>query len=33
MEFWQWVMLFTAVLINTAVNVYRLYDYQRRNKR
>jgi hypothetical protein len=25
MEMWQWVMLFSAVAINTAANVFRLY--------
>ena len=25
MELWQWVLLFGAVSINTAVNIWRLY--------
>ena len=33
MELWQWICLFTMVSINTIVNVYRLWDYNRRNKK
>ncbi len=25
MDMWQWILLFTAVSLNTAVNCYRLY--------
>ena len=31
MEMWQWIMLFSAVSLNTIVNCYRLYLEKRRN--
>jgi len=31
MDMWQWVLLFSAVFLNTLVNCYRLYlEFKRR---
>lgn len=30
MEMWQWILLFSAVSLNTAVNCYRLYLEKKR---
>ena len=32
MELWQWVMLFSAVSLNTLVNVIRLYLEMKKEK-
>ena len=31
MEMWQWIMLFSAVSLNTVVNCWRLYLERKRN--